>query len=158
MTALFARRAAEVEGEFALFLVGSRFHKPWRIRRCYRMFRLYRRVLAELRSTDCGYLGGEIWVARTVIHVQYWRSIEQLQAFASDPGGSHSVAWRDFNVHLAQSDAVGIWHEAYRIEADAHQSVYLNMPEFGLAKAAASKRTDSAPKETPAPATGENKA
>ena len=31
---------------------------------------------------------------------------------------------------------VGIWHETYRVRPGDYENVYLNMPEFGLGKAA----------------------
>jgi hypothetical protein len=42
----------------------------------------------------------------------------------------------DFVVFLTGSNGnVGIWHETFRVAAGQYETVYNNMPEFGLGKA-----------------------
>lgn len=40
-----------------------------------------------------------------------------------------------FKKASATDDSVGIWHETYAASAGSHESVYVNMPAFGLGKA-----------------------
>ena len=72
---------------------------------------------------------------RVFLLVQYWRSFEDLERFARAPQGSHLPAWREFNRTIRDNGSVGIFHETYRVPADAIETVYGNMPVFGLAAA-----------------------
>ena len=38
---------------------------------------------------------------------------------------------------MGADGSVGIWHETYVVEADKYETVYGNMPQFGLAAAGA---------------------
>jgi hypothetical protein len=67
--------------------------------------------------------------------VQYWRSIEDLTHFARTPSDPHLQAWQKFNRAIGADGNVGIWHETYEIPAGNHESIYVNMPVFGLAAA-----------------------
>jgi hypothetical protein len=65
--------------------------------------------------------------------VQYWRSTENLLAYAK--GEKHLRAWRNFNKKLENNHAVGFYHETYEIKKGSYESIYRNMPLFGLANA-----------------------
>lgn len=43
--------------------------------------------------------------------VQYWRSMDQLLAYAENKDAAHLPAWRDFNQSVGTDGSVGIWHE-----------------------------------------------
>ena len=47
----------------------------------------------------------------------------------------HLPAWRAFNQLVGTSGDVGIWHETYLVNPDQFESVYGNMPLFGLGAA-----------------------
>jgi hypothetical protein len=66
--------------------------------------------------------------------LSYWRSAEDLQRFASDPGAPHASAWRAYQRRVRKA-AVGIWHETYVVRPGQHESIYVDMPKFGLAGA-----------------------
>jgi hypothetical protein len=69
--------------------------------------------------------------------VQYWRSVEQLHAYASRPDALHRPAWTAFNRRArAAPGAVGIWHETFVVERA--ESVYVGTPPMGLAAATGS--------------------
>lgn len=70
---------------------------------------------------------------REVTLSQYWRSCEDLEAYAH--GKTHSVAWKSFNQKIKDDGSVGIYHETYIIEKGASEAIYNNMPKFGLSKA-----------------------
>ncbi len=66
--------------------------------------------------------------------MQYWRSVEQLYAYASDPTSRHRPAWAAFNRRARRNPgAVGVWHETY--PAAGAETVYVNTPSMGLAGA-----------------------
>jgi hypothetical protein len=93
-------------------------------------------MLKELMADpESGLLGAEVWFGRTVLSVQYWESTEKLIRFALDPEKTHIPAWKAFNQTIGASGDVGIFHETYVIEPGQHESLYYNMPLFGLGKA-----------------------
>ena len=67
--------------------------------------------------------------------VQYWRSFDDLENFARDPGDLHMPVWKRFNQSVGSDGSVGIWHETYVIDSGRFECVYGNMPLFGLATA-----------------------
>ena len=67
--------------------------------------------------------------------IQYWRSFEQLEAFARGKDKTHFPAWVNFNKKVGTDGDVGIWHETYRVAAGQYEGIYNNMPPAGLGKA-----------------------
>jgi len=65
--------------------------------------------------------------------VQYWRSFDDLEKFARDPGDPHLQVWKDFNRRVGSDGSVGIWHETFVVNAGQYECVYVNMLQFGLA-------------------------
>ena len=141
------RMTAAVDGDFVVFLIGLRINKPWKIHRWLPVFMAMPTMLKELyRNPDLGFVHQESWFGRTTIMVQYWRSLEQLEQYAKNQSLNHLPAWAAFNKKIGGNGDVGIWHETYLCQQGSHQSVYNNMPRFGLAKfgehiAAKSKRS-----------------
>jgi hypothetical protein len=72
---------------------------------------------------------------RITLMLQYWRSYEHLERFARDSDLPHLDAWRRWNRRLRDSGDAGIWHETYLVGPGSVESVYGNMPLFGLAAA-----------------------
>ena len=130
------RYTAELEQEGAVvFLIGMRFNSWWRVDKWWRVFRSMPRMLRHLETHDAGLLGWTMWPGRTVLVLQYWRSVEELYAFAADPTAPHAVAWREFNRRIGADGTVGVWHETYRVGPGRAEAIYDNMPAFGLAAA-----------------------
>jgi hypothetical protein len=77
----------------------------------------------------------EMWFSRTTIMVQYWRSMEQLLAYAKNREAVHLPAWQAFNKAIGVDGSVGIWHETYAVSPGSYENVYVNMPPFGLGRA-----------------------
>ena len=93
-------------------------------------------MIKELMSKPhFGLLAYEMWFGRTTIMIQYWRSTEQLLAYAKDRNAEHLPAWKAFNQAIGTDGDVGIWHETYVVSQGAFETVYVNMPPFGLGKA-----------------------
>jgi len=130
------RLTAHLEGEFVVFLIGMRVNRPWKIHKWLPVVLAMPRMIKELLSKpDSGLLGYEMWFGRTTIMVQYWRSTEQLLAYAKNRDAEHLPAWKAFNQAVGTNGDVGIWHETYVASPGSFENVYVNMPAFGLGKA-----------------------
>ncbi len=131
-----ARRTARLEGEFVVFLIGMRVNRWWKVRTWLGVAMAMPRMLRELAEhPELGFLGAESWFGRTTVMVSYWRSMEALHAYARSKTNAHLPAWRAFNKAVGTNGDVGIWHETYRSRVGDYESVYVNMPEFGLLRA-----------------------
>jgi GH15 family glucan-1,4-alpha-glucosidase len=131
------RLTADLEGDFVVFLIGMRINKPLKVHKWWPVAAAMPRMLKELyRQPELGFIHAEAWFSRTIILVQYWRSMEQLLTYAKNKDGQHLPAWRAFNKAIGTDGSVGIWHETYAASPGSHESVYVNMPSFGLGRAA----------------------
>jgi hypothetical protein len=144
------RLTAEVDEPFVVFLIGMRVNRPWKPWRWAPVSLAMARMLRELEADPgAGLLGVEAWFGRTTIMVQYWRSFEALERYATDAAREHRPAWAAFNRAIGSNGDVGIWHETYQVRPGDYECVYNNMPLFGLAKATravpATGRRESAP-------------
>lgn len=129
------RMTADVEGDVVVFLIGLRINRPWKIHRWLPVFLAMPTMLKELyRNPDLGFVHQESWLGRTTIMVQYWRSLEQLEQYAKNQSFTHLPAWAAFNKKIGSNGDLGIWHETYLCREGDQESVYNNMPRFGLAK------------------------
>lgn len=127
------RLTATLDGDFVVFLIGMRINKPWQVHRWLPVARSMPRMLAELqRKPELGLLHYEMWFSRTIILVQYWRSMDQLTAYARNRDAEHLPAWRAFNRAIGTDGSVGVWHETYQASPGTYENVYVNMPAFGL--------------------------
>jgi hypothetical protein len=130
------RLMATLDGEFVVFLIGMRVNNPLLIHRWVPVAAAMPRMLKELfRKPELGFLHGEIWFSRTIVMLQYWRSMEQLLAYARNKEAEHLPAWQAFNKSVGTNGSVGIWHETYAASAGSYENIYVNMPAFGLGKA-----------------------
>ncbi|CAN5565003.1 DUF4188 domain-containing protein [soil metagenome] len=136
------RFTADVDESFVVFLIGMRINRPLEVRKWVPTAYAMGPMLRELYSNpEKGFLGAETFLYWPGIAlVQYWRSFEDLERYARNPDDAHFPAWRKFNSNVGSGGSVGIWHESYLIEPDKFETVYNNMPLFGLSKA-----IDSAP-------------
>ena len=130
------RLTANLEGEFVVFLIGMRVNNPLKAHKWLPVVRAMPRMIKELyRQPELGFIHAEMWFARTTIMVQYWRSMEQLLAYAKNKNAQHLPAWQAFNRSVGTDGSVGIWHETYAASAGSYENVYVNMPAFGLGRA-----------------------
>jgi hypothetical protein len=129
------RMTATLDGEFVVFLIGMRINAPLRIHRWWPVAAAMPRMIRELyRQPELGFLHAEAWFSRTVLMVQYWRSMDQLLAYASNKQAEHLPAWRAFNQAIGTDGSVGIWHETYAVSPGGYENVYVNMRPFGLGR------------------------
>jgi hypothetical protein len=133
------------DGPLAVFLIGLRVHKPWKWRIVQQAGAAMPRMITELEENKAaaargeaeslGYLG-----SRSTVHlmattmVQWWRSVEDVYAYANAADLAHRPAWTEF-YRLAKDDpsAVTVWHETYAVAEHGAESVYTGPKPFGLA-------------------------
>jgi hypothetical protein len=131
-----AKLTAHLEGEFVVFLIGMRINQFWKVHKWWPVVRAMGRMLPELyRQPALGLLHHEMWFGRTLILVQYWRSMDQLMDYAKARDSQHLPAWQAFNKAIGTDGSVGIWHETYQAGPGTHENIYVNMPPFGMGKA-----------------------
>jgi len=128
------RVAAEIEGDFVVFIIGFRINRLWRLDAWLPVFLAMPKMLRELaQHPKLGLLGGQ-FAGFTL--VQYWRSTEALNAYAKAREHEHLPAWKAFNRNARKAaGAVGIWHETFRVAAGQYETVYIDMPRHGLGTA-----------------------
>jgi hypothetical protein len=132
-TVIDKRMAAQMDGEFVVFLIGMRINKPLKIHKWLPVFLAMPKMIKELEAQpESGFLGYNGF-GKTII--QYWRSFEHLEAYARNRDAKHWPAWLDFNKRCGKSRGdVGIWHETYLIKPGQYESIYSGMPPYGLGK------------------------
>ena len=130
------RLAAAIDGGFVLFLIGMRINRVLLAHKWWPVAMAMPRMIKELSvRPELGFIHAEAWFGRTTIMVQYWRSLDQLLAYARDKEADHLPAWRAFNRAVGTDGSVGIWHETYVVAPGTYENVYVNMPPFGLGRA-----------------------
>ena len=130
------RLTANIEGNFVVFLIGMRINNPFKVHKSLPVATAMPRMIKELYSQpELGFIHAEMWFSRTIILVQYWRSMEQLLAYAKNKEAQHLPAWQSFNRAVGTDSSVGIWHETYAASPGTYENVYVNMPLFGLGRA-----------------------
>ncbi len=83
------RLTADLQGPFAVFLIGMRINKLWKMHQWLPVARAMPRMLKELKQRpEEGMLGGEMWFGRTTVMLQYWRSVEM---YSGVPGTYENV-------------------------------------------------------------------
>src|SRR4051812_29362860 len=94
------RMAAEIEGDFVVFLIGMRINKLWKVATWLPVFRGMGKMIKELQANpDSGFLG---YTQGFPVIVQYWRSFEHLERYARDKDQTHWPAWVAFNKRVNQ--------------------------------------------------------
>jgi hypothetical protein len=129
------RMTAEIDGDFVVFLIGARFNKRHLVQSFMDLGgrRGMKHMLDFLVShPDRGLLAYEMGIPTIV---QYWRSLDHLEAFANNKDDPHLEVWRQYWRRVGRSDRTGIWHETFLVNAGNYEAVYGNMPPRGLGKA-----------------------
>ena len=138
MSQIFSGRyTAKSDEPFVVFLIGMRINKWWRFDKWLPVSSAMGPMLQTLFThPEKGFLHAEFyWNMSGPILLQYWRSFEDLERFARNPSDPHIGAWRKFNQVVGADGTVGIWHETYSINPGQFETMYGNMPRFGLAAA-----------------------
>ncbi|MGV8909235.1 MAG: monooxygenase family protein, partial [Propionicimonas sp.] len=121
------RRTHAYDGSLAVFLIGLRIHKPWRLGLVRSAVAAMPRMIAELERNraaaargeeeSMGFLGSRFTVDLTgVTSIQWWRSTQDIYEYANSGVREHRPAWVEFyRLAKADPDAVTIWHETYAV-------------------------------------------
>lgn len=133
------RNTAAAEGDVVVFHIGLRINRLRALSSWLPAFRSMPRMLRELsQEKSRGLLGYQVLYGgfRDFYVVQYWTDKDRLLAYAHQRDLEHRPAWTDFNRRArAGKGNVGIWHETFIVPAGSYESVYVDMPAYGLAAA-----------------------
>lgn len=138
MAAIIQKRVcAEIEGPFVVFMIGAQINKPWKLNVVLPFLATMPRMLKELAAQpELGLLHVQQHFGGTsATLIQYWRSFEHLEAYARSPEHAHLPVWQWFNKQLGSNGDIGIWHETYLVQPGCYETVYNNMPPYGLGAA-----------------------
>lgn len=134
-TTINQRMTVTLEGDFVVFLIGMRINYLWKLHKWLPVAKAMPRMIKELsKNPGSGFLGFQILGGIPPVIVQYWRSFEQLEAYAKDRSSEHYPAWKAFNTKIRNNGDVGIWHETYKVTPGNYECIYNNMPVYGLGK------------------------
>ena len=125
---------AGLEGK-VLFIIGMRINRVWQFWKWIPVLVAMPRMLRELRhKPELGLVGvPKTYLSGRVVMVQqYWDSFEQLDHFARSRELTHLPAWRRFNARIRDNGSVGIFHETVLLSDTTVETIYGNMPTFGL--------------------------
>ena len=144
MTASYSRTTHAWDGDLVVFHIGMVFRKPHRPDLWLPVFTAMPRMLAELErnkaaaargeAEDLGFLGATTLLgAKGPTVIQWWRSVEDVYAYANAGGLRHRPAWLEFHrAAKADPDAVTIWHETYAVPPGGVEIIYAGPRPFGL--------------------------
>ena len=134
---LKGRFTAKFQDPVVVFIIGMRINRFWRFRKWIPVFRAMGPMIAELsRDPESGFLGWELLRSglRSTVLIQYWRDFDSLETYARARDKKHLPAWSAFNQAIGDDGTVGIFHETYAVPAQGYETIYGNMPPFGLGK------------------------
>lgn len=128
------RQTASYDRDVVVFLIGMRVNSLRALRQWIPVSKAMGPMLRELMADpDSGLLAFRTLPGlRQVTLIQYWESVEKLQAFANDAQRTHRPAWTEFYRKAYKGNTVGIWHETYVVPARNSETIYANMPLLGL--------------------------
>jgi hypothetical protein len=138
---MVSRTTADAQGEVVVLLIGMRINRFRAVHLWLPVMLAMVRMLRELEKEPARGLRAKVLLTaspRTYYVVQYWESKEQLYAYATAPDAFHHRAWATINRKERAGrlrGQVGIWHETYVVPEGSYESVYADMPAFGLAAA-----------------------
>src|SRR5947207_4258851 len=101
-----SRVTGKIDGDFVVFLIGMRINKFWKLHKWLPTALAMPKMLKELEAAprEVGFLG-HTGLGKVI--VQYWRSFDQLEAYARRRDRKHWPAWVAFNRRMkdARGDA-----------------------------------------------------
>ena len=139
MAVVSGRMTADFSGPLVVFVIGMRINHFHRIAKWWPVLSAMGPMLKELSANpDSGFLGTEYCLQgpRQVMLLQYWKDFDSLERYARSRDEKHWPAWVAFNKNVGSDGTVGIFHETYTVGGGAHETIYANMPPFGLGKVA----------------------
>lgn len=138
------RVTADCQGDFVVFIIGMHVNRWRNVLEWTSVARAMMRMLRELRQhPELGLLRAETgWIFGGLGVIEYWRSFEELEAYSRAKDHEHLPAWKAYNRIARESNAVGIYHETYRVTAGDFEALFHNMPVVGSIAAHGSRQLD----------------
>lgn len=129
------RWAAKIDGDFVVFIIGTRpdLRHPIRWLRDIGGLRGMQHQLKYLEAHPESGLLGHGGLGLTI--VQYWRSFEHLERYANSAEAPHRGVWKRYWKRVGTTSRSGIWHETFLVRSGEYEAVYANMPPRGLGAA-----------------------
>jgi hypothetical protein len=134
------RYTANYPDDFVVFFIGMRINQLRRVQEWLPVARAAFAMNKELLAMpDTPLLESRSMLTlddlRIPMFIQYWRSLDELEAWANSKDRLHKPAQREFFARTAYNGHVGVWHETYLVKAGQFEAIYANMPRMGLAAA-----------------------
>jgi hypothetical protein len=134
------RYTANYPDDFVVLFIGLRINELWRVNEWVPVMRSAFAMVKELQAMPDSPLlesrtAFDVSDLRIPMFIQYWRSLDELEAWASNKDLLHRPAQRAFFKRTAYNGHVGIWHETFLVQAGQYEAIYANMPATGLAVA-----------------------
>lgn len=128
---------AITEKSFVIFFIGIRVNNLWAVHKWLPfVVRLFALKVHLKNQYQASLLNTNTWFSwREIMLVQYWDSLENLEAFSRSEIEPHIRIWRKYNQSIGKSAHLGVWHETYLIKKEDYECVYNNMPRVGLSAA-----------------------
>lgn len=114
-----------------VFLIGARIHRWWLLPLALPVLARMPAMIRELTAHPASGLLGVQPLGLGGM-VQYWRSLDHLLAYTDDSTKVHRSTVRAFFRRVFRNRAVGVWHETYVVPRGSYETLYVNMPRFGL--------------------------
>lgn len=132
------RFTAQMEEPFVVFRLGiyiNRFLFFWKWIPTLKSLMPVIHLLTHAKATGLLHSFAISYILRGKGFVQYWQSLDDLEAFARDETSPYFELWRRYHDSPGADGSVGIWYETFLVEAKKYEVVYDNMPVSGLAAA-----------------------
>lgn len=130
------RYTTENTEDIVVFIIGMRVNNRLAVRKWFPVFSAMPGMIKELYTNkeELGFLSMESYFGfRTTTMIQYWRSMDDLLSYSR--GNKHLTAWKKFNKEARDNHAVGFYHETFYVPRGNYESIYVNMPLYGLGEA-----------------------
>lgn len=132
------RFTAQIDGPFVVFRLSiyiNRLLLFWKWIPTLRSLMPIIRRLTRTKATGLLHSFAISYILRGKGFVQYWQSLDDLEAFARGETSPYFELWRCYHDSPGADGSVGIWYETFLVESQKYEVVYDNMPISGLAAA-----------------------
>lgn len=135
------RHTAKLDGDFVVFHIGARSNNS--INKLTKDFKWVGEAFQEMAkecsdySNEIGFLGGQSYISTDgsgTLMIQYWRSQEQLLAYARATDNLHNAGWKRLMRMAKQSTDIGFYHETFKVRNGEYETIYVNMPRILLGR------------------------
>ena len=137
MSIFKGKYTSKPEESFVLFIFGMKINNPFFFWLWLPFNFIFLKMVRRLRKyKDAGMLNAHLfWFWGGVGVIQYWKSFDHLEKFARDKADMHMPNEKRYKKYIGKSGILGVWHETYLVDQDKFETMYFNMPMWGLSKA-----------------------